>query len=65
METPPSTTGPHRLNYMQYRRGEEDESGRHELLSKFGPSTYLFIKSIIFTKRKQDRKWLKDKTFPK
>jgi hypothetical protein len=39
MDTPPNNTGPHRLNYMHFRRGaEEEDPSRHELLSKFGPS---------------------------
>lgn len=43
METPPNT-GPHRLNYMHFRRGEVDEDAtKNELLAKFGPSTYLMI----------------------
>jgi len=44
MDTPPNpNTGVHRLNYMHFRRGEEEESSRHELLSKFGPSTFCLI----------------------
>jgi hypothetical protein len=37
METPPNT-GPHRLNYMHYRRGEGEDEIKNDNLSKFGPS---------------------------
>jgi hypothetical protein len=39
MDTPPNT-GPQRLNYMHFRRGEtEEDAGKNEVLNKFGPST--------------------------
>jgi len=40
MDTPPNT-GPQRLNYMHFRRGEADEdTSKNEVLNKFGPSMF-------------------------
>lgn len=41
METPPNT-GPHRPNYMHFRRGEGEEEMKNEP-PKFGPSKHLAI----------------------
>jgi hypothetical protein len=61
METPPNT-GPHRLNYMHYRRGEGEEEIKNDPLSKFGPSTPLFIQSTTSTRKTPCPSWLSART---
>lgn len=62
MDTPPNT-GPHRLNYMHFRRGgEEEDPARHELLTKFGPSIFPSMQNITSTRKKLCQCWLSGKT---